>query len=233
MVTMTYVAAVSTYLLAFNTIKSYWAYWNEIKSGIYPNSFANFSKSDTYKNICEWNYRGWVLQLRTWRWNLKTCLLKTMQESQKQECLVKQVAVPRVPHVTISRLFSWWWSSKIRKNICCTTQQILLAFNVWWHKTPGSDLKLVNNVNAITVLSVHLWNQKWIVIFGLWHMDIITGLPTTQGKHKYNHLLGDSYSKRCEAFTLPNQEASEIARVLYKEIITRYGALRTPISDTL
>lgn len=40
-------------------------------------------------------------------------------------------------------------------------------------------------------------------------MDIITGLQTTQGKQKYNHLLGDSYSKRCEAFTLPNQEASE------------------------
>lgn len=58
-------------------------------------------------------------------------------------------------------------------------------------------------------------------------MDIITGLQTTQGKQKYNHLLGDSYSKRCEAFTLPNQEAGETARVLYKEIITRYGALRT------
>lgn len=59
-------------------------------------------------------------------------------------------------------------------------------------------------------------------------MDIITGLQTTQGKQKYYHLLRDSYSKRCEAFTLPNQEASEIARVLYKEIIIRYGALRTP-----
>lgn len=55
-------------------------------------------------------------------------------------------------------------------------------------------------------------------------MDIITGLPTTLGKQKYNHLLGDSYSKRCEAFTLRNQKASEIARVLYKEIMTRYGA---------
>lgn len=64
-------------------------------------------------------------------------------------------------------------------------------------------------------------------------MDFITGLPTTLGKHKYNHLLVDSYSKRCEAFTLRNQEASELARVLYKEIITSYGALRTPISDTL
>lgn len=55
-------------------------------------------------------------------------------------------------------------------------------------------------------------------------MDIITGLPTTLGKQKYNHLLVDSYSKRCEAFTLRNQKASEIARVLYKEIMTRYGA---------
>lgn len=68
-------------------------------------------------------------------------------------------------------------------------------------------------------------------IFGMWHMDIITGLPTTLGKHKHNHLVVDSYSKRCEAFTFRNQEASEIARVLYKEIITRFGALRTPISD--
>lgn len=62
-------------------------------------------------------------------------------------------------------------------------------------------------------------------------MDILSGLPTTPNKHKHILLVVDSYSKWCEAFPLRTQEASEVARVLYKEIITRYGAPRTLISD--
>ena len=44
-------------------------------------------------------------------------------------------------------------------------------------------------------------------IFGRWHMDILSGLPTTPNKHKHILLVVDSYSKWSEAFPLRTQEA--------------------------
>ena len=68
-------------------------------------------------------------------------------------------------------------------------------------------------------------------IFNRWHMDILSGLPTTKDKYKHILLVVDSYSKWCEAFPLRTQEATEVAAVLYREIITRYGSPRVLISD--
>ena len=62
-------------------------------------------------------------------------------------------------------------------------------------------------------------------------MDILSGFPTTKDKYKHVLLVVDSYSKWCEVFPLQTQEATEIADILYKEIITRYGAPRVLISD--
>ena len=41
----------------------------------------------------------------------------------------------------------------------------------------------------------------------------------------------DSLSKWPEAFPLPNQEAVTIANTLYKEVFTRYGAIKSIVSD--
>ena len=41
----------------------------------------------------------------------------------------------------------------------------------------------------------------------------------------------DSYSKWSEAFLLRTQEATEVAAVLFKEVICRYGAPNVLISD--
>ena len=62
-------------------------------------------------------------------------------------------------------------------------------------------------------------------------MDILSGLPTTKEKYKHVLLVVDSYSKWCECIPLRTQEATEVASVLFREIISRYGAPRVLISD--
>ena len=68
-------------------------------------------------------------------------------------------------------------------------------------------------------------------LFSRWHIDILSGLPTTKDKYKHILVVVDSYSKWMEAHLLRSQEATEVAAVLYREVITRYGAPRTLISD--
>ena len=68
-------------------------------------------------------------------------------------------------------------------------------------------------------------------VFSRWHMDILSGLPTTKEKYKHVLLVVDSYSKWCECFPLRTQEATEVAAVLFREIISRYGSPRSLVSD--
>ena len=50
---------------------------------------------------------------------------------------------------------------------------------------------------------------------------------------KYKHVLLDveSYSKWCECFPLRTQAATEVAAVLFREIISRYGSPVVLVSD--
>lgn len=57
-------------------------------------------------------------------------------------------------------------------------------------------------------------------------LDIVGPLPETPNKHKYILV-----SKRTEAYPLPNQEASSIARVLTEEWVCRFGVPRSIHSD--
>ena len=68
-------------------------------------------------------------------------------------------------------------------------------------------------------------------VFGRWQVDILSGVPTTKDKYKHILVLVDSYSKWVELFPLRTQEASEVAAVLFTEIISRYGAPRSILSD--
>ena len=53
--------------------------------------------------------------------------------------------------------------------------------------------------------------------------DILGPLPETEKGNKYVLVVGDYFTKWVEAYPLPNQEASTIARVLVNEFICRYG----------
>ncbi|XP_069110091.1 uncharacterized protein [Argopecten irradians] len=67
--------------------------------------------------------------------------------------------------------------------------------------------------------------------FERWHMDILGPLPASKERYTYILLVVDSFSHWCEAHPLRSQESSEIAKVLYKEIFTRYGCPSVLVSD--
>ena len=68
-------------------------------------------------------------------------------------------------------------------------------------------------------------------VFSRLHIDILGPLKTSPEGYKYVLLVVDSFSKWCEAFPLKTQEASEVAKILYNEIICRYGAPSSLLSD--
>lgn len=67
--------------------------------------------------------------------------------------------------------------------------------------------------------------------FERWHMDILSGFPTSKDKYQHVLLVVDSFSRWAEAFPLRTQEAKEIAHILYKEVFTRFGSPKTLVSD--
>lgn len=68
--------------------------------------------------------------------------------------------------------------------------------------------------------------------FSKWHIDIIGPFKkTTEEGYKYILVIVDSFSKWPEAFPLKTQDSGEIAKILYKEIFTRYGAPHYLVSD--
>ena len=68
-------------------------------------------------------------------------------------------------------------------------------------------------------------------IFSRIHIDILGPLPTSDEGFKYVLLIVDSFSKWPESFPLKTMEASEVAQILYDEIICRYGAPESLLSD--
>ena len=69
-------------------------------------------------------------------------------------------------------------------------------------------------------------------LFDRWHMDFVGPLtPSSEGGHMHILLVVDSFSRWCEAFPLQNQTASQVAKVLYREIFTRFGAPKSLVSD--
>lgn len=68
--------------------------------------------------------------------------------------------------------------------------------------------------------------------FERWHIDILGPLfKTKEGGFEYILLCVDAGTRWVEAFPLKSQTAVETARVLYKEIFTRYGAPKVLFSD--
>lgn len=62
-------------------------------------------------------------------------------------------------------------------------------------------------------------------------LDILGPLTETPGSNKYIVVIGDYFSKWTEAFPLPNQEASTVAKLLVEQWVCRFGAPRTIHTD--
>ena len=68
-------------------------------------------------------------------------------------------------------------------------------------------------------------------VFHRWHMDFLGPLKKAEDGEQYILLIVNSLSRWCEAFAVKDQKATTVAKVLYEQIFTRYGAPRELISD--
>ena len=76
-----------------------------------------------------------------------------------------------------------------------------------------------------------LTNMPVVGKFERWHMDFIGPLTEAENGSKHILLLVDSLTRWPEAFALKSQQAPEVAKVLYEQIFSRYGAPRVLVSD--
>ena len=79
---------------------------------------------------------------------------------------------------------------------------------------------------------VPMTNMPITDTFDSWHIDFLGPLPRTK-ENSYAHILlvVDRYSRWCEAFPMKDQDAKSVAKVLFNEIFSRYGAPRVLVSD--
>jgi len=67
--------------------------------------------------------------------------------------------------------------------------------------------------------------------FGRVHLDFIGPLPVAQKKYKHLLVVIDSTTLWPEAFATESTSATEVADILFKEIVCRYGAMRQILTD--
>ncbi len=68
-------------------------------------------------------------------------------------------------------------------------------------------------------------------IFSRMHVDILGPLPASKEGYKFILLFVDSFSKWCEAFPMKSANSTTVAKHLYEDIICRYGAPDSLVSD--
>ena len=67
--------------------------------------------------------------------------------------------------------------------------------------------------------------------FGRVHMDFVGPLPQTTEGYRHILIVVDSTTLYVEAFPTKSTTAEEVAEILYKEIIARYGVMREILTD--
>ena len=154
----------------------------------------------------------------------------------REERLVKQLAVPRIMRDDILRSYHDSLAGGGHQGHERTFAAIRLKY--FWPKMYDQIGKYVQSCELCQQVKrpVHakpppLQPLPVADLLGRWHIDILSGLPTTKDKYKHILVVVDSYSKWMECHPLRTQEASEIAAVLYREVVCRYGAPRSLVSD--
>ena len=67
--------------------------------------------------------------------------------------------------------------------------------------------------------------------FGRVHMDFVGPLPQTTEGYRHILIVVDSTTLYVEAFPTKSTTAEEVAEILYKEIIARYGVMRELLTN--
>ena len=68
-------------------------------------------------------------------------------------------------------------------------------------------------------------------LFQRWHMDFLGPLEKSVEGNQYVLILVDAYSHWVEGFPMKTMEAQEVAKILFREVITRYGTPKTLLTD--
>ncbi len=119
-----------------------------------------------------------------------------------------------------------------KENTGQSPRTILLA------STPGRRGTMVSPVYSLCIQEVPTKKVRATMISSLVGnpmeriaTDILGPLPTTKSGNKYILVVSDYFNRWAEAYSLPNQEASTIARILVDEWISRFGAPQSLHSD--
>ena len=65
----------------------------------------------------------------------------------------------------------------------------------------------------------------------MWAMDFVGPLPLSEAGNRYLLVMADYYTRWVEAFPLPDQRAETVARVIVRDIVSRYGVPAVLHSD--
>jgi len=87
------------------------------------------------------------------------------------------------------------------------------------------------NKNISTPEKAPLKPLEVVEPFGRVHINFVGPLPQTTEGYRHILIVVDSTTLYVEAFPTKSTTAEEVAEILYKEIIARYGVMRELLSD--
>ena len=152
----------------------------------------------------------------------------------KAELLTKQLVVPKSQrHMILSRYHDDPTSGG-HQGIDRTYASLLLRY--YWPRMYTVVTKFVKTCDVCqrvkhqTHRPVPLTPMPVASIFGRWHMDFLCTKQTSEG-YKYLLLVVDSFTCWCEVIPTKSQDAETVARILYTDIFSWYGAPKTIVSD--
>ena len=147
----------------------------------------------------------------------------------------EQLAVPTVLRDDLLRSYHDSLAGGGHQGVDRTYQAIKLKY--FWPTMHGDVKRYVESCiacqrskRAYTNTKAPLNPLPVVDIFARWHIDVLGPLKKAQG-YQYVLVMVDSFSRWCEAFPMYTQEATEIAELIYMNIICRFGAPDTLLSD--
>ena len=153
----------------------------------------------------------------------------------RSERVLKQLMVP---NSLKSELLHAYHDSQIGGHQGYDRTYARMKLKYWWHSM-AKDIKEYIATCPICQLIKRQYHVKHTPLqplpvterFQRLHLDFLGPLPETTKGHKHILLVVDAFTKWPEAFPLPTNKASDVARILYDEIICRYGSPESILTD--
>lgn len=158
---------------------------------------------------------------------------KKLDENQKY---TKQLCIPKVLRNDVLRSYHDSLAGGGHLGVDKVHESIRLKY--WWPTIYADVETYVKTCNRCQMAKRNynkfnppLGTMPPVKRFERWQIDILGPLTKSPDGYSYVLLLIDAFSRWTEAFPLRTQGAKEIARVIYDQIICRYGAPRILFSD--